>query len=113
MIKLLLLTLPLLSLAELSSTCIAAVDQLKPIHASLVIGALERREFVQGLALLLAVPSVEHDQLVQVARALEAKVVWDIPASNETQVEEKLAVLLPKVFSGVWCARALIPPAHC
>ena len=93
------LVLPLLSRATLSSACISAVDQLKPIHASLVMKALESAEFSQGLSRLSStvVQDGQAAQIVEVAKALQGKILWDIPASKEAEVNETLMKLLPKV----------------
>ena len=88
--------------AALSSTCITAVDQLKPIHASSIMKALESAEFSQEAFSLLS--EVELDgQLLEVAKSLQGKILWDIPASKESEFDEALIKLLPKVYSRCRC----------
>ena len=94
--QLLILTLPF-SLATLSSTCITAVDHLKPINASSIMKALESAEYSLDLSLL---SEVELDgQLVEVAKLLQSKIIWDIPASKEAEIDEKVMEILPKVYA--------------
>ena len=94
------LALPILSLATLSTTCITAVDQLKPIHASFIVKALESAEFPQVLTTILSTAKqFSLHQLLKVAKAIESKIIWDIPTSKEAEVYETLMKLLPKVYA--------------
>ena len=91
LVQLLFLALAPLALA---TSCRSAIDQLNPIRASSVLKLLESAELQQAVA---GEREEGTNELADIANALEAKIVWDIPASKEAEVADRFAALFPKV----------------